>query len=195
MKFKNLLDLIIKIGTDNQAIAYFIKMRWNGEITCPYKECDVNIYGLENNKIYLYKNGKDFKCACCKKRFSYKTGTFLENSKISIRKWLMAMYIFTSHKKGISSIQLGKDIGVRQATAWFILQILREASNKNFNGRKYEGISKIDETHIGGKEGNKNSNKKNISEKAVVLGIVNRDVKQVKLIHTQEVKYHTLGKV
>ncbi len=195
--FSNLLDLVTKINSDEEAIAYFIKMRWNGKVVCPFKKCDSNIWN-EQSKIYNYANKKEFKCSCCKHRFSYKTGTFLENSKVSMRKWLMAMYIFTSHKKGISSIQLGKDIGVRQATAWFMLQRLRAASNKNFNGEQYDGISEIDETYYGGKAENMHMSKriaaKGIYEKAVVLGIINRDTKQVKLVHTEDAKYHTLAK-
>lgn len=75
MNFNNLLDLATKISTEAIAISYFIKMRWNDNITCPYKDCVVNEFKDTKNKIYVYKNGKDFKCSCCKKRFSYKIGT------------------------------------------------------------------------------------------------------------------------
>lgn len=194
MKFESLLDLITKINTESKAIAYFIKMRWKNEVKCPYFDCKANEFNLKN-KIYHFSNKKEFKCSCCKRRFSYKTGTFLENSKISMKKWLMAMYIFTAHKKGISSVQLGKDIKVKQPTAWFILQRLREASNQNFGRNQFEGINEIDEAYIGGKEGNRHMKDrlKGIKEKAVVLGMVNRNSKEVKLFKVDDNKYSSLG--
>jgi transposase-like protein len=151
MNFNNLLDLATKISTESIAIAYFIKMRWNENIVCPFKDCVANEFKDTKKKIYVYKNGKDFKCSCCKKRFSYKTGTVIENSKISMRKWLMAIYIFVAHKKGISSVQLGKDIGVRQGTAWFMLHRLREVMDDEIDNQ-FNGVSEVDETYIDGKE-------------------------------------------
>lgn len=192
MNFNNLLDLATKISTEAIAIAYFIKMRWNGEVTCPYRDCVVNEFEVKGNKIYTYSNGKDFKCSHCKRRFSYKTGTVLENSKISMRKWLMAMYIFTAHKKGISSVQLGKDIGVRQGTAWFMLHRLREVIGSG-NDDSFSGVSEVDETYVGGKEPNKHVDKRFKTEKAVVVAIINRDEQKVKAFHTPNNTYGLVG--
>jgi transposase-like protein len=106
----------------------------------------------------------------------------------------MAMYLFSAHKKGISSVQLGKDIKTKQSTAWFILQRLREAS-KNFGNEPFEGINEIDEAYIGGKEGNRHMKDriKGTKDKAVILGMINRNTKKVKLFHTQDNKYSSLG--
>ena len=65
--------------TEQQCINYFIKQRWKGNITCPHKNCK-KFYNVDN-KIYKLKSGTDFKCACCGRIFSYKTGTIFENSK------------------------------------------------------------------------------------------------------------------
>ncbi len=81
-----------------------------------------------DNKIYKLKSGTDFKCACCGRIFSYKTGTIFENSKISMRKWFMAIYLQTANKKGISNPQLARQIKVKQQTAWFMLVRLRIAN-------------------------------------------------------------------
>ncbi len=167
-------------------------MRWVDGVKCPYKDCTANEFNDNTNKIYAYSNGKDFKCSCCKRRFSYKTGTVLENSKIAMRKWLMAMYIFTAHKKGISSVQLAKDIGVTQKTAWFMLNRLRHASQMFF-GAKFSGTVEADEVYIGGKEGNKHKKNRYKATKAVVVGVISRESKEVKTYHVPSAEYHNLG--
>jgi transposase-like protein len=173
--FSSLLDFQDFFKTERKAVIYFIKMRWNSNVQCPYKECDNN-----KNKCYTLKSEKDFKCASCGKTFSYKTGTIFENSKISMKKWFLAIYLHTSHKKGISSPQLAKYLKVRQATAWFILHRLRLVG-KNFFGKvQFSGTTEIDECYVGGSESNKHTNKKFKSEKSVIVGLVNRETKQVK---------------
>ena len=69
---------------------------------------------------------KRFKCYGCKKQFSVKVGTIFHDSKISLRKWFVAFYLITAHKKGISSHQLSRDLKITQKSAWFILQRVRE---------------------------------------------------------------------
>ena len=175
--FSSLLDFQDFFKTERKAINYFIKMRWNGNVQCPYKECDNN-----KHKCYTLKSGKDFKCASCGKTFSCKTGTIFENSKISMKKWFLAIYLHTSHKKGISSPQLAKYLKVRQATAWFILHRLRLVG-KNFFGKvQFTGTVEVDECYVGGSESNKHASKKNKKEKTVVIGMVNRNTKTVKAV-------------
>lgn len=195
--FESLLDLNDYFRTEKQCIEYFIKMRWNGKITCPYKNCESNEFEVENNKIYVLKSKKDFKCSCCGKTFSYKTGTVFENSKISMKKWFMAIYLQTAHKKGLSSPQLGKYIKVRQGTAWFMLQRLKYITQNNFFNDSFSGIVEADEAYIGGKSENKHMKQriklKEKNDKAIVLGIVNRDTKQVKAFKVETSKYYELG--
>jgi hypothetical protein len=83
----------------------------------------------------------------------------MERSHIPLHKWLYAMYLLVTARKGISSLQLAKEIGVTQKTAWFLLHRLREACGGR-NLRKLRGIIEIDETFVGGLEGNKHANKK-----------------------------------
>ena len=123
-EFKSLIDLNDYFRTERQCIKYFIQQRWQCKITCPHKNCK-KFYNVDN-KIYKLKSGTDFKCSCCGRIFSYKTGTIFENSKISMRKWFMAIYLQSAHKKGISSVQLAKDIRVKQQTAWVMLRRLKE---------------------------------------------------------------------
>jgi len=71
--------------------------------------------------------GKLLKCADCRRQFTVKVGTIFEDSAIPLQKWFMAVYLLMAHKKGISSVQLGKDIGVTQKSAWFMLHRIRLA--------------------------------------------------------------------
>jgi len=86
---------------------YLVQHRWGGKPKCPYCGCD---------KSYRIENGKRFKCANkeCHKKYSVTVGTVAEDSNIALSTWFAAIYVVISHKKGISSVQLGKDLGIPQ---------------------------------------------------------------------------------
>lgn len=151
-KIETLINVINGFQSEKETIAFFIKQRWNGKITCPHKYCYKHL--SENNKIYKLKDGKNFKCTSCNRLFSYKTGTIFEDTKISLKKWYTAIYLHTANQKGISSIQLGKHIGVTQKTAWFMLHRIRFVLGNKENN-PFNGTTEVDETYIGEKEENK----------------------------------------
>ena len=186
------MDLCETFKTEADCIRYFIDIHFGGKIECPYKYCDSKFYASSVSKVYSFKDGKTFKCSCCKKRFSVRVGTIFEDLNIPLRKWFMATYLITSHKKGISSVQLGKDIGVTQKSAWFMLHRLRHASKtKPF---AFEGTVEADETFVGGKYENMHADKKATEpQKAIVLGMLNRETKQVKSVVVASTEYHNLG--
>src|ERR1700690_722143 len=101
-----------------------------------------------------------FRCNACSLDFTIRTGTIFERSHIPLHKWLYAMYLLVTARKGISSLQLGKEIGVTQKSAWFMLQRLREACGSGDDLDKLRGIVEVDECFIGGKERNKHEHKK-----------------------------------
>ena len=157
-----------RFPTEQDAIDFFEAERWPDRVTCP--RCDWHITSRIKNRNRHY-------CAGCKKQFSFRTGTLFENSRIPLRKWLYAMYVFQIARKGISSIQLGKELGITQRSAWFMQQRLREAMDPGFE--KLKGEVEIDEAWVGGLEKNKHSKKKLhknwMQGKQIVLGMRERD--------------------
>jgi hypothetical protein len=108
--FYNLRELITSMPDEKACKDYLIEQYWHGKPICPYCFCD---------KVYVIENGKRFKCGHkdCYSKFSVTVGIIFEASNIALTKWLAAIYSCTAHKKGTSSYQLGKDIGLSQKTA------------------------------------------------------------------------------
>lgn len=104
--------------------------------------------------------GGFYRCNACKLDFTVRTGTIFERSHIPLHKWVYAMYLLVTARKGISSMQLAKEIGVTQKSAWFMLSRLREACGSDSDIDKLRGVVEIDECFVGGKEGNKHESKK-----------------------------------
>lgn len=90
-----------------------------------------------------------YRCNACKRDFTVRTGTIFERSHVPLHKWVYAMYLLVTARNGISSLQLSKEIGITQKSAWFVLQRLREVCGNDMTVLK--GIVEIDETYIGGK--------------------------------------------
>lgn len=118
-----------------------------------------------------------YHCNQCKEDFTVRTGTIFERSHVPLHKWIYAMYLVVTARKGISSMQLAKEIGVTQKTAWFMLGRLREACGGDTG--KLSGIIEMDEAWIGGSEKNKHADKRQPGRqggagKAAVLGMRER---------------------
>jgi transposase-like protein len=149
----SLLEVFQTFGDEERCKEYLKELRWSntgGQMTCP--RC-------ESFKIYKFKDGKKYSCGDCLKQFTITVGTIFEGTKAKLTKWFAAIYLLTSRKKGISSVQLSKDIGVTQKTAWFMLQRIRGAMKQPLPGM-IEVIAEVDETYIGGKEKNKPKKKR-----------------------------------
>jgi transposase-like protein len=122
---------------------------WPNGTTCP--SC------AGQDRITTRKGGV-YRCSKCKLDFTIRTGTIFERSHVPLHKWIYAMYLVVTARKGISSMQLAKEIGITQKSAWFLLQRLRESCGGKME--KLRGVVEVDECFVGGKEKNKHAHKK-----------------------------------
>ena len=130
-EFKSIFDLLKSFPDEQSCINHLEKLRWNGNPVSPF---------APESKVYKCAGNK-YKCKDTGKYFNVRTNTIFDNTKIPLQKWFLALYVFSSHKKGISSHQLAKDISVTQKSAWFLLHRLRYAfDHPNFQA----GLSKSD---------------------------------------------------
>lgn len=140
--FNSLYSVVCYFDNDITCKHALAESRWaDGDVICPY--CG-GYHCAERT------DGK-YRCHHCGKNFSVTVGTIFENTKISLVKWFIAMYLISSHKKGVSSHQLARDIQVTQKTAWFMLQKIRTLFEQ---GQEFilSGDVELDEVYIGGKE-------------------------------------------
>ena len=171
LEAKSLLDLLQKFPNEEACINHLETLySVNGELNSPFSP---------GSKVYKLKNHW-YRCKDTGKNFNVKTKTIFENTKIPLRTWFVAIWFASSHKKGISSYQLARDIQVTQKTAWFMLHRIREAF-KEANGIKLTGTIEIDETFVGGKNKNrhrdkkvKNSQGRSFKDKTPVIGMLER---------------------
>jgi len=174
MTEKGLIQLLLKQFLDEEtATEYLVEKRWGDKITCPH--CD-------GDKVNRISGTQPFKCSPCNKKFSVKTGTFMHNSHMSIRVWLVVMFFMSKSKQGITSVDLAEYIGVRQGTVWSMCQRIRTACEQRYGILK--GIVEADETYFGGKERNKHRSQRvyqgrGVANKIAVIGIKERDGKVI----------------
>ena len=174
LNFKGLPQLINRFPDDASARQYLEQLRWNGTPICPFCGYD---------KWYKLNDGKTYKCGNkqCHKKYTVTVGTVFQSSHIPLNIWFAGMYLMSSHKKGISSHQLAKDLNITQKSGWHMLHRMREMYRVK-EPVKLSGIVEADETYMSRKFHSENKpadfdftpSWPNIKEKGCVFGMVQR---------------------
>ncbi len=150
-KYESLYDMLEVFPTEKSCIEHLEHLRWPRGIICQW--CGLS------GKFYHIKRRSTYKCCECKREFSVRKNTVFEESPIALRKWFVAAWLMASHRKGLPSTQLAREIHVTQKTAWFMLSRLRAVMGMLNDGNEpMDG--EVDETYFGGKEKNKHADKK-----------------------------------
>jgi transposase-like protein len=174
MKQPNTLQAAIQHFSDEQVcIDTVAALRWPQGVTCP---------ACGHKEHYYLKTQKRWKCKDCNRQFSVKLGTIFEDSAIPLNKWLVALWMLTSCRNGVSSYEVHRAVGITQKSAWFVLHRLRLALQGSgivkLGGPNSE--VEVDETFIGGKARNmhaaarRRKGVKDAGAKTIVIGVLER---------------------
>ena len=142
-------EFIEKFPDDESVAKYLIEKRFEGKIICPF--C-----GKTEKVYHAHYNCRNAYCNNCKMEFSIFKGTIFEETRMPLRHWLYAINMVCLSKKGISAMQLKRELGVSYKTAWRMMHKIRGAMAKREVGETFEAIVEIDETYVGGKPRKKN---------------------------------------
>lgn len=178
------MELMKKFPTEKSVVEHYLTIRYPNGVACNH---------CGSVKIYQRKdNTKVFDCNDCHNTFSPFKNTIFEKSSTDLRKWMYAIHLFLNGKKGISGLQLQREIGVTYKTAWRMLQQIRLAMGNAESKEFFDTIVEIDETYVGGKP--RKSNHKDDDDnnntpsapkrgrgtnKTPVVGVIDRNNKQV----------------
>ena len=177
-KGMTLAELFRQFPDDATAEKWFAEQRWPEGPHCPY--CgSTNVQSGAKHKTMPYRC-REKECA---KRFSVRTRTPMESSKLGFQVWAVALYQVTTNLKGVSSMKLHRDLGITQRSAWFLAHRLREAWKDN--GSQFAGPVEVDETYIGGRKKNMSKAKRREAfgrgpaGKTMVIGAKDRETNRV----------------
>jgi transposase-like protein len=168
----NLSELVKITADETKAVALFEGMRWPNGPYCPHCGGTDRLYDLSKTRLGLKK------CGHCRKQFTARVGTIFEDSPLPISKWLLAIHLMCSSKKGVSAKQIERELGITYKSAWYLCHRIRLAMTKEPLASKLGGAGEIveaDATYVGGKAGNNKHKGYKAKPKSVVLTLVERD--------------------
>jgi transposase-like protein len=184
---ETLHQVILYFQDPDRALEFAVRMRWPQGVVCPRCGCD---------QVYFIATRRNWECKGCKKHFSVKVGTIMEDSPIGLDKWLCAMWLLGNCKNGISSYEIASDLNVTQKTAWFLLHRIRAVMQSGSLEKKLCGHVEADETFVGGKAKYMHAERRAREicgrgpvGKAIVMGILERHGEaRIKVLGTRRKK-------
>jgi transposase-like protein len=187
--------------SDAAAVEFIEARRWNGKARCPRCNSD-NAYAMVDRMTGMRERYYRWRCRSCKKQYSARTGTVMEESRLPLRSWVHAFWRACASKKGISALQLSRELNCDYKSALFILNRIR-AGMSDWNGGpapKMTGTVECDETYVGGKAENRHRKRQIVRTgrgtlgKQPVFGMVERGG-DLRLLPVANVTARTLGAV
>jgi transposase-like protein len=149
----NLIELAQQFNTEEKAREFLEKSLWPDGAICPH----CGVIG-ESYRLVARPGSKKpvrpgvWKCRACSKQFTVKVGTIFEDSHIPLHKWLLAMHLMVASKKGMSSHQMHRQLGITYKSAWFMTHRIRWAMRQESFAGPLTGEVEADETYVGGKK-------------------------------------------
>lgn len=173
----NIIEVFAKFPDQESCISYLENVRWQNEPKCPYCE------SMQSTKR---KGTIRHQCNSCNNSYSVLVGTIFEDTKLPLNKWFFAISLILNAKKGLSSLQLARDIGVNRKTGWYLQMRIRKAMQEGGDHNLFNGIVEVDETYIGGALRNHSKHKRQerresglnitgMQHKQPVIGLLERD--------------------
>ena len=187
-KFNSIIAVIKHFNSEEICKQALAEARWGDDVVCPH---------CGQHHCTKRKDGR-YRCNKCKHNFSCMVNTIFENTNLPLQKWFVAMYLISSHKKGVSSYQIARDCEVCPKTAWFMLQRIRILFRQD-DSVGLDGEVEMDEMYLGGRETNKHERKKtegtqgrSTKTKTPIFGMIEREEGRAVVIKVEDTKAKTL---
>jgi len=172
----NLLEVITRFPNQETCIDHLEALRWHNKPQCPYCKSEQSSKRVGTQR---------YQCHGCNSAYSVLVGTIFESTKLELPKWFLAISLILNAKKGLSSRQLGRDLGINRNTAWYLQMRIRKAMQEGDDQGLFKGIVEADETYIGGAQRNHSKQKRQarresglnftgMQHKQAVIGILER---------------------